>query len=42
MNNEEIKKREIKLALAAMTDGDFLQTSKDLLKVLGYRSELTD
>ena len=42
MNNEEIKKREIKFALAAMTDGDFLQTSKDLLKVLGYRSELTD
>ena len=42
MTNEEIKKREIKFALAAMTDGDFLQTSKDLLKVLGYRSELTD
>ena len=42
MNNEEIrKKEEIESALAAMIDGDFLETSEDLLAVLGYRSELT-
>ena len=42
MNNEEIrKKEEIELALAAMTDDDFLETSKHLLAVLGYRSERT-
>ena len=42
MNNEEIrKKEEIKSALAAMIDGDFLETSKELLAVLGYRSERT-
>ena len=40
MNNEEIrKKEEIESALVAMIDGDFLQTSKDLLAVLGYCSE---
>ncbi len=43
MNNEEIrKKEEIESALAAMVDGDFLETSEDLLAVLGYRSELTE
>ena len=42
MNNEEIKKKEeIESALAAMIDGDFLQTSKNLLAVLCYRSERT-
>ena len=42
MNNEEIrKKEEIESALAAMIDGDFLQTSKNLLAVLCYRSERT-
>ena len=42
MNNEEIrKKEEIESALAAMTDGDFLETSKDLLAVLGYCSDRT-
>ena len=41
MNNEEIrKKEEIESALAAMVGGDFLETSEDLLAVLGYRSEL--
>ena len=42
MTDEEIKKREIESALAAIASGDFLQTSKELLEVLGYRSELTD
>ena len=42
MNNEEIrKKEEIESALAAMIDDDFLETSKDLLAVLGYRSDRT-
>ena len=42
MNNEEIrKKKEIKSALAAIHGDDFLQTSKNLLAVLGYRSERT-
>ena len=42
MNNEEIrKKEEIKSALAAMIDDDFLETSKDLLAALGYRSDRT-
>ena len=42
MNNEEIrKKEEIESALAAMIDGDFLQTSKNLLAVLCYCSERT-
>ena len=42
MNSEEIrKKEEIKSALAAMIEGDFLQTSKDLLEVLGYCSDRT-
>ena len=42
MNNEEIsKKEEIESALEAMIDGDFLETSKDLLAVLGYRSDRT-
>ena len=43
MNNEEIrKKKEIESTLAAIAGGDFLQTSKDLLAVLDYRSELTE
>ena len=43
MNNEEIrKKEEIKSALAAIATGNFLETSEDLLAVLGYRSELTE
>ena len=42
MNNEEIrKKEEIESALEAMIDGDFLETSKNLLAVLCYRSERT-
>ena len=42
MNNEEIsKKEEIESALAAMIDDDFLETSKDLLEALGYRSDRT-
>ena len=42
MNNAEIrKKEEIESALATIIDGDFLQTAKDLLAVLGYRSERT-
>ena len=42
MNNEEIrKKEEIESALAAMLDGDFLETSKELLAVLGYCSDRT-
>ena len=42
MNNEEIrKKEEIESVLSAMLDDDFLETSENLLAVLGYRSELT-
>ena len=42
MNNEEIrKKQEIKSALAGMIDGDLLETSKELLEVLGYCSART-
>ena len=41
MTDEEIKKREIESALAAIPVGDFLETSKDLLAVLGYRSQRT-
>ena len=42
MNNEEIrKKEETKSALATIAVGDFLETSKELLAVLGYRSERT-
>ncbi|RKU05627.1 hypothetical protein C6502_22115 [Candidatus Poribacteria bacterium] len=42
MNNEEIrKKEEIEFALSAMIDDDFLETSKDLLEVLGYCSDRT-
>ena len=42
MNNEEIsKKEEIESALAAMIDDDFLETSKELLAVLGYYSDRT-
>ena len=41
MTDEEIKKREIESALAAIPAGDFLETSKDLLAVLGYRSQRT-
>ena len=42
MNNEEIrKKEEIESALAGMIDDDFLETSKELLAVLGYCSDRT-
>ena len=42
MNNEEIRKKgEIESALATIAVGDFLETSKELLAVLGYRSERT-
>ena len=42
MTNEEIKKREIESALAAMNGGDFLQNSKNLLEVLDYHAPLTE
>ena len=42
MTNEEIKKREIESALAAMIDDDFLETSKNLLEVLDYHAPLTE
>ena len=43
MNNEEIrKKQEIESALAAMIDGDLLETSKNLLDVLNYHAPLTE
>ena len=43
MNNEEIsKKEEIESALAAMIDGDFLETSKNLLEVLDYHAPLIE
>ena len=42
MTNEEIKKREIESALAAMSGGDFLQTSKKLLEVLNYHGPLIE
>ena len=43
MNNEESrKKEEIESALAAMIDGDFLETSKHLLDVLDYHAPLTE
>ena len=41
MTDEQIKKTEIKSALAKIPDGDFLETTKDLLAVLGYRSQRT-
>ncbi len=42
MNNEEIsKKQEIESALAEMIDDDFLETSRELLAVLGYCSDRT-
>ena len=42
MTDEQIKKKEIETALAKIPTGDFLETAKDLLAVLGYRSELTE
>ena len=41
MNNEQTQKTEIESALAKIPDGDFLETSKGLLAVLGYRSQRT-
>ena len=41
MTDKKIEKREIESALAAIPAGDFLETSKDLLAVLGYRSQRT-
>ena len=42
MTNEEIKKREIKSALMAIADDDFLETSKKLLEVLNYHGPLIE
>ena len=42
MSNEEVKTREIESALAAIPAGDFLETSKNLLGVLGYCSLFTE
>ena len=42
MTDEQMKKKEIETALAEIPAGDFLETAKDLLAVLGYRSELTE
>ncbi len=43
MTNEEIrKKEEIESALAAMIDGDFLETANNLLEVLDYHAPLTE
>ena len=43
MNNEEIrKKEEIKVALAEISDGDFIETSKNLLEVLDYHGPLIE
>ena len=41
MTDEQMKKKEIQSALARIPDSDFLQTTKDLLAVLGYRSQRT-
>ena len=41
MTDEQIKKKEIESALAKIPASDFLETTKDLLAVLGYRSERT-
>ena len=43
MNNEEIRKKEaIESALAAIIDGDFLETANNLLEVLDYHAPLTE
>lgn len=42
MTSEEIKKREIKSALMAIADGDFIETSKNLLEVLKYPGPLIE
>ena len=41
MTDEQIKKKEIESALAKIPASDFLETTKDLLAVLGYQSERT-
>ena len=41
MTAEQIKKKEIESALAKIPASDFLETTKGLLAVLGYRSERT-
>ena len=41
MTDEQIKKKEIESALAKIPASDFLETTKGLLAVLGYRSERT-
>ena len=41
MTDEQIKKKEIESALAKIPASDFLKTTKDLLAVLGYRSQRT-
>ena len=42
MDDEQTKKKEIQSALAKIPTGDFLETAKHLLAVLGYHSERTD
>ena len=42
MSSEEMKKREIKSALIAIADGDFIETSKNLLEVLDYHGPLIE
>ena len=41
MNNEQIKKQEIESALAKIPDSNFLETTKGLPAVLGYRNQRT-
>ena len=41
MTDEQIKQKEIETALAQIPASDFLETTKDLLAVLGYRSQRT-
>ena len=40
MSTENIKKKNIEVALAALPDGDFLAAAQGLLETLGYQSEL--
>ena len=42
MNDEETKKREIESTLGAIPTGDFLETAKHLLEVMGYHTLLTE
>ena len=42
MTNEQVRKQEIQASLAKIPDSNFLETTTDLLAVLGYRSERTE